>query len=122
MCAIFLALSAGLTAWSAMAILSRMRWLRTFLGSIIVGSLLLGCEGGTFKVVSGNHWLLQSANKQLSCYSGGSSYAGDCCWPYQEKLMICTYALFNGVGDEGGSIIIKYIWDKQKKKVVGTVK
>ena len=78
---------------------------------------LVSCEGATLKIVPGNHVLLQSHDMQLSCYSG-TSQGSNCCYPYQNKLMICTYASFSGIGNEGGSIIIRYIWDKESRKIV----
>jgi hypothetical protein len=68
------------------------------------------------------HILVQSRDKQFSCYSAPNNTSADCCWPWQEKLMICTYTVIPipivGDGTIGGSIVIKYIWDKQKRQIV----
>ena len=80
-----------------------------------IAAFLIGCSGTSLKIIPGNHLLLQSPDKQLSCYSGGISYNGNCCWPYKNKLMVCTYTSVTGKNSEGGSLIIRYIWDKSTK-------
>jgi hypothetical protein len=90
---------------------------------VLATLLILGCSGPFFKITPiEHHMIIQSSDKEFSCYTGGATYAANCCWPYQENLMICLYSTQNELDEKGGSIIIKYIWDKQKKKVVRTVK
>ena len=77
--------------------------------------LLIGCSNLQFSDMS-NHLLLQSRDKQLSCLSGANSMGGsNCCYPYKNKLMICTYVAVNGVGDETGSIVIRFVPDNTGK-------
>jgi len=81
-------------------------------GSIIVFLLLLiGCSARLRRVE--NHLLLQNRNQRLSCYTGSANNSSNCCYPYKNKFMICTYASFNRFGDEDGSIIIRYIPDNK---------
>jgi hypothetical protein len=63
---------------------------------IIICLLLCSC-GGNLSFVD-HKVLYKNLNGELSCYENV------CCWPYKEKLMICTET----TDVEAGSIIIKY--------------
>jgi hypothetical protein len=64
-----------------------------------------GCGGHLWLTPNGHRVFYQSASKQLSCYGANNP---NCCYPYQERLMICTEAdsFF------GGNVVIRYITDK----------
>ena len=77
--------------------------------------LLVGCSGLQFQDAS-KHLLVQNRDRQLSCLSGANNTGGsNCCYPYKNKLMICTYVAVNGVGDETGSIVIRFVPDNTGK-------
>lgn len=77
--------------------------------------LLVGCSGLQFQDAS-KHLLLQSRDRQFSCLSGANNTGGsNCCYPYKNKLMICTYVAVNGVGDEAGTIVIRFVPDNTGK-------
>jgi hypothetical protein len=77
--------------------------------------LLTGCSGLQFQNAS-KHLLVQSRDRQLSCLSGANDSGGsNCCYPYKNKLMICTYVAVNGVGDETGAIVVRLVPDNTGK-------
>lgn len=82
---------------------------------LILTLLLVGC--GSFQFMdNSNHLLVQSRDRQLSCLSGANNSGGsNCCYPYKNKLMICTYVAVNGVGDETGQIVIRFVPDNTGK-------
>jgi hypothetical protein len=73
-----------------------MKWL------VILSLFLSGCGGKFWLTPVGHRAFYKSANGQLSCY--GTS----CCYPYKEKLMICT----ESDGVDGATIVVKYVPDK----------
>ncbi len=75
----------------------------------------MGCSN--FQLVdASNHLLAQSRDRQLSCLTGANNSGGsNCCYPYKNKLMICTYVAVNGVGDEAGTIVIRFVPDNTGK-------
>jgi hypothetical protein len=68
---------------------------------ISLAVLLSGC-GNVWLTPNGHRLFYKSQNGQLSCYTNS------CCFPYKEKLMVCT------VADDvsSGSVIVKFIPDK----------
>lgn len=77
--------------------------------------LLAGCSSLQLKNAS-SHLLVESRDRQLSCLSGANNIGGsNCCYPYKNKLMICTYVAVNGVGDETGTIVIRFVPDNTGK-------
>src|SRR5271170_5809606 len=77
--------------------------------------LLTGCNSFQFKDAS-NHLLIQSRDQQLSCLSGANNSGGsNCCYPYKNKLMICTYVATGGIGDASGSIVVRFVPDNTGK-------
>lgn len=82
---------------------------------LMIALFLTGCSSFQIKDVS-SHFLVQSRDRQLSCLSGANNSGGsNCCYPYKNKLMICTYVAVNGVGDETGSIVIRFVPDNTGK-------
>jgi hypothetical protein len=76
---------------------------------LIILLLLTSCGGNFILTPAGHRFLYKSRDQQLSCYSGQYSDGSNCCWPYKDKLMICTFAAFNDIGDESGSIVIRFV-------------
>jgi len=81
---------------------------------IFICLLIASCSEFQFNNMS-NHLLIQSRNKQFSCLSGASNGGSNCCYPYKNKLMICTYAAVNGAGDETGAVVIRFVPDNTGK-------
>lgn len=68
---------------------------------LIILLLMTGCVG-TFDLTPNGHRLLyKSQDGQISCYTN------NCCYPYKERVMLCTEAGLDNV-----SFTLKYIPDK----------
>jgi len=70
--------------------------------------ILCSCSPSLQLTPTGQHFLLQSRNKQFSCYTGGSNYVANCCYPHQAKIMLCWYQNAS-INSENGSIVIKIV-------------
>ena len=63
--------------------------------------MLLGC--GTFELTPNGHRILyKSRDGEFSCLTTR------CCYPYKEKIMICT----EPTGLNGGTLTIEYVPEK----------
>ncbi len=71
------------------------RWL------IVLCALLAGCGTLTF-TPNGHRVFYKSKDGEFSCYTT------KCCWPYKEKVMLCT----EPTGLNGGTIYLEYVPDK----------
>jgi hypothetical protein len=79
---------------------------------IIAILCLCSCSSLQFSRMS-NHVLLQSPHKQFSCYSGSANNSSNCCYPYEGKLMLCTYVSYSGIGNDSGSVVIRIVPDNK---------
>lgn len=68
---------------------------------VILAFALNSCGGEFVLTAKGHRALYKSKDGQFSCY------ANNCCWPYKNKVMICTEAGMNNM-----SFSIKYIPEK----------
>jgi hypothetical protein len=63
--------------------------------------LLCSCGGEFWLTPNGHRAFYRSKDGQVSCYTD------NCCWPYKERLMVCTQPGYNNV-----SVYVKYVPDK----------
>ncbi len=72
----------------------KLRWL-------IFSLLFVSCNGQFWLTPSGYQAFYQSKDGEFSCYRT------KCCWPYKEKIMICT-----DMGVDGAIVKIKFVPEK----------
>jgi hypothetical protein len=70
---------------------------------IILLLCLCNCGGDLIFTPNGHRLLYKSRDGQLSVYTN------NICYPYKEKVMLCTQASVNAVGDESGSVVIRVV-------------
>jgi hypothetical protein len=69
---------------------------------IVTVLLLSGCAGSFWITPNGHRAFYKSKDGQLSCYTD------NCCYPYKEKVMLCTQA----TGVDSMSVYLKVVTDK----------
>jgi hypothetical protein len=72
-----------------------MKWL------VLLSLFLVGCGGSLTFTPNGHMLYYKNIGGEISCYGN------NCCYPYKQKLMVCTEATLNDV-----SISIKFMPEK----------